>query len=321
MTSVSADNETAEATPLGALHAKIIVKEQGHSAHVFIGSPNATDAAYGGNVEILVELIGGRSALGIDTLLGDLAKVLEPCQIQGDRALSETDELQATLDELLRDGALANLELRLTGQEEEDCLLDLTSRTPFLSDNLDLRATIELLSRPGHALEVNAGDPIETTFGVVPIADITPFLVLRMDLQGLTTSVSGSTVVRAELIGDPPGRFDAVIARQVNSPARFRKFLFLLLGMSGGGVPPWFKEGAELAGTGSTEQLRVLLEFGVFEALARALATNPTAIDDLARLVDRLRTSDAGRRTLPEGFDELWASVADARTLMLKAHP
>jgi hypothetical protein len=315
MTSVSADTEAAEASPLGALHAKIIVKELGQRAHLFVGSPNATDAAYGGNIEILVEMIGGRVALGIDTLLGDLAKVLEPCQIQGGQALTEAENLQATLEELLREGAIATLALSLTGKSDETYLIDLSSRTSLIPADLELRATIELLSRPGHALEVPAGSPLRISFGVVPIADITPFLVLRIDLQGPTTSVSGSTVVRAQLIGDPPGRFDAVIARQVNSPAKFLRFLFLLLGVTGGGTPPWLQANGKPAYDGGATQLPALLDLGVFEALARALATNPSALDDLGRLVDRLRSTDAGRSTLPEGFDELWSAVTDARTL------
>jgi hypothetical protein len=322
MTSVSADTDANDASPLGALHAKVIVKEVGQRAHLFVGSPNATDAAYGGNIEILVELIGGRSALGIDTLLGDLAKVLEPCQIMGGQVLSETEELQVTLDELLREGAIATWQLSLTGQGDEGYLLDLSSQSAIVPAGMEVRATLELLSRPGYALEVPPGDPLEVSFGVVPIADITPFLVLRIDLQGLMTSVSGSTVVRAQLIGDPPGRFDAVIARQVNSPAKFLRFLFLLLGIAGGGTPPWFQTIDDQSGELGTTQLPALLELGVFEALARALATNPTALDDLGRLVERLRTTDAGRSALPEGFDELWSAVTDARSLSTQGtHP
>jgi hypothetical protein len=59
-----------------------------------------------------------------------------------------------------------------------------------------------------------------------------------------------------------------------------------------------------------------LIELGVFEALTRALVASPSALDDLGRLVDRLRTTEAGQRTLPEGFDELWEAVSEARSLI-----
>ncbi|WP_207919951.1 phospholipase D family protein, partial [Micromonospora sp. KC207] len=41
---------------LHGLHAKVYVVEKGHQARVLLGSANATDAAFSGNVELLVEL-------------------------------------------------------------------------------------------------------------------------------------------------------------------------------------------------------------------------------------------------------------------------
>lgn len=48
---------------LAGLHAKLFVVERNRRAHLFIGSANATDAAFRGNVEVLVELVGGASRL------------------------------------------------------------------------------------------------------------------------------------------------------------------------------------------------------------------------------------------------------------------
>ncbi len=47
------------------LHAKLYVAERSKRAHVFVGSANATDAAFSGNVEVLCELVGGHSKLGV----------------------------------------------------------------------------------------------------------------------------------------------------------------------------------------------------------------------------------------------------------------
>ena len=65
--------DPADQQILAGLHAKIYVIERNRRAHVFIGSANATDAAFGGNVEILVELVGGATKLGVDTFLGSEA--------------------------------------------------------------------------------------------------------------------------------------------------------------------------------------------------------------------------------------------------------
>lgn len=58
---------------------------------------------------------------------------------------------------------------------------------------------------------------------------------------------------------------------------------------------------------------------GVFELLVRALAVNPTAIDRLASIVDRLAQRDQGRQVLPPGWHELWSTVAAARQLLQQA--
>lgn len=311
------DDAEERPTPnLGELHAKVIVAERGQRAHVYVGSANATGAAFGGNVEILVELRGGRTALGIDATLADLAKVTEPCQIEGGREPGEADELQRAVDDLLRDAALSDMELHVTPAGEAAWQVAIASAVPLVSGSANARVTVELLSRPGYALEASAGLPLAGSFDDVSTPDVTPFVVVRVELDGTTTKATGATVVRATLFGDPPGRLDSVIARQVDTPAKFLRFLFLLLGMAGGGIPSWLQSTGDDAKDGSSDRVIDLIELGVFEALTRALVSSPATLDDLGRLVDRLRTTEAGQRTLPEGFDELWEAVRDARSII-----
>jgi hypothetical protein len=307
------EGDADQPAALGDLHAKVMVSEHGRRAYVFVGSANATGAAFGGNIEILVELRGGRAQLGIDATLDHLSKVTESCQIEGGRLPGEADELQRELDDLLRDAALSGIEVHVSADGEAAWRLDLTSATPLIGSGGTTRMTVELLSRPGFAFECTAGGALDGSFASVPTPDVTPFVVLRAELGGPTQTVSGATVVRARLIGDPPGRLDAVIARQVDTPAKFLRFLFLLLGMAGGAIPPWLQAASGTEGDGSTDRTVDLVDLGVFEALTRALVTSPAALGDLARLIERLRATEAGRNTLPEGFDELWASVSEAR--------
>jgi hypothetical protein len=304
---------------LGDLHAKVVVTERARRAHLFVGSANATGAAYGGNVEIVVELIGGTKSLGIDTILRDLGPVLEPCQIVGGRDRTETEELQRVLDDLLRDAALVELRLHPTASDDGVFDVRVEAGAALLSAGLEGSATIELLSRPGHALPVPAGAPTVGSFTEVPLADITPFVVLRLTLQGQSITLSGGTVLRGELVGDPPGRLDAVIARQVDSPSKFLRFLFLLLSLAGA-LPPWLRAALARTDGQTTGPADVrLLEMGVFEAVTRALAVSPAALDDLERLVERLRATDAGRAALPDGFDELWGAVTEARDAVARS--
>lgn len=315
ITSVGGDDDQAGSS-LGDLHAKVVITERARQAHLFVGSANATGAAFGGNIEILVELAGGPARLGIDATLDDLAKVLEPCKVDGDKSPSEADELRKDLDDLLRDAATAVLELRPNAEAENGFRVDVTSAKPLLPSGHEGRATVELLSRRGYALEVPAGAALNGAFTGVALADITPFVVLQVELQGATQRVEGATVIRAALVGDPHGRLDALIARQVDSPAKFLRFLFLLLGLAKGGVPRWFQQAIAGESSGLANHSRDLIELGVFEALTRALVVNPSALDDLGGLVERLRSTEEGRATLPPGFDELWAAVVEARRLV-----
>ncbi|RMH67298.1 MAG: hypothetical protein D6683_17945, partial [Actinomyces sp.] len=55
---------------LAGLHAKVYAYDTGDRSHVFVGSANATTAAFSTNVEVLAELIGPTSAIGVDRILG-----------------------------------------------------------------------------------------------------------------------------------------------------------------------------------------------------------------------------------------------------------
>ncbi len=56
---------------------------------------------------------------------------------------------------------------------------------------------------------------------------------------------------------------------------------------------------------------------GVLELVLRALSDKPSALADLDRLVQRLRSTDEGQRVLPEGFEDLWAVVRQARSVLM----
>ena len=57
------------------LHAKVFVIERARLAHVFVGSANATEAAFNGNVEFLCEIVGQVAKFGVDSLVG----MMPPC--------------------------------------------------------------------------------------------------------------------------------------------------------------------------------------------------------------------------------------------------
>lgn len=312
------EDASSEASPPGpkvelfvGLHAKAYVLDRRSGSHLFIGSANATEAAFGGNVEMLVEFEGPRPKLGVDALLGEnsplrgltlqfdpVGNVEAPPDEAADYALEHSLRLLAAnrylADVVLIENHSPNdlsqlYGIRLSAQEQTAVPTEMT-------------ATVTLLTRPANAAAV-PGEPV--FFDRLTLTDITPFIVIRVTDQ---RGVNASTVVTAELRGDVAGRHDAVVAGQLADRAAFLKLLSLLLAIEGGdgvfsfeslntGAGGWAEDGS-----------------GLFETLVKAIGVEHDGLADVRRIVEHLQEADRERpngapSVLPDGFDELWKSV------------
>lgn len=290
-----------ESGVLTGLHAKLYVVEYDHQARVYVGSANATDAAFDGNVEILVEMAGSKHRFGIASMVGPdapFAEILEP--------YSRSDETPQDADwemtELVRRVAATPLVATVTA-DGDHYRLDVSSsdRLPRFDDTT--RITIELVTVPGRAMNLAGGGKVDVAFGGVRLTQITPFLAVHATGRA---GARHSAVLVATLVNDPDDRLDVILAKQIDSPEKFLRFIALLLGLiRGDGLVPGE------AGSG-TAQWQTGLGAGVFELLVRALVDHPDALTTLGRLVERMRRTEAGRRNLPTGFDVLWTEIEAA---------
>ena len=284
--------------------------EAARQVRLLLGSANATHAGLeGGNVGLLVEMLGRPKHMAIDHLIGpdaDFAAILERYETTGGVPEPPEETLGREIERHLRRLASKPLRAEVTPTGDGWCEQVRGTEDLQLPEHCSLK--VRLLTLEGTAVTQN-GDRVLAGFDNLVIADITPFVVLELCADDGTTSVERTTVVRAELVGDPAGRFDEVIARQVDTPEKFLRFLALLLGLGdldtvaageGTGVGSW-----TFGPLGST---------GVFELLVRAVADRPDAIDDLSRLIDRLQTTEQGRAVLPEGFLDLWEAITEAQS-------
>lgn len=301
LASVPPDGAEPTQALLSGLHAKVYVVEKGQRARLFVGSANATDAAFSGNVELLVELEGSKWKVGIDSLVGKDAAfraILEPYNRQ---APQEEDSAELALEHLLRD--LATVPMAAAVEPDPPSMSLLLTSEDAIDAPANVRITAELLTKPGQARQLVAGEPVRVSYENLAVVDITPFVVLRASAGGKERT----TVIRVRLVGDPPGRLDEVLAAQVNTPEKFLQFLSLILGLVDGlslqPAPTTKGNGAWGSGTGA----------GVFELLVRSLVDRPAALADLARLVERLRATEQGRGLLPEGFAAIWDAVDEVR--------
>lgn len=291
---------------LSGLHAKVYVVEKGHQARVLLGSANATSAAFDGNVELLVELVGGRTQWGIGALLGPMAafrEVLEPYERQN---VAEPDPEADRLRNLVRD--LAAIPLLATVMPEADSYRLRVTSQETVPNVPGVRITAQLHTRRGEASVLASGQPVDAEFAGLALVDITPFVIVSAE----DNSGREQTVILATLVSDPVHRLDHVIAQQIDTPEKFLRFLLLMLGLGTDAAAMVSGDTGEAGAWRSSGT-------GIFELLLNALVDRPQQLDDLARLVSRLEASGDGRRLLPPGFTELWQVVTQARPAMTKA--
>lgn len=292
------------------LHAKITIVERARRAHVMIGSANATSAAYGGNVEFVTELVAGATKLGVAAMMaGDstdgeqppFRAMLQP-YTRSDISQPDEDDERRRLENHLR--ALAETVFATNVVPDGNTYsLQLRSERP-VPLRADHTLDLELLTRPGHAHRLAEAGPCDLVFEGVPLADVTPFVALHLTGPDGTTL---GTIVHSRLLHDPPERLDTVLARQVDTPEKFLRFVSLLLGLADPDAlwAQGFAAGQIGAGSGAVVRPRTAL----LELVLHALADRPEALRDLDGLVGRLRHTDTGRSTLPDGFEELWDAV------------
>jgi len=310
---------------LSGLHAKLYVVERNRRAHVFIGSANATDAAWGGNDELLVEIVGKTGTFGVSATLGaagggtgtsGFGQILLPYSIGEGTEPSDEDELRRALENALRDLASLNYTATVEGEHEQPLLWVQSDEQIRSAASLpaDAELTVELQTLVAQPHVQPFGVRLDHRWQLSQVEEITPFLVLRLASGSGSNRVEVSSVVMARLVGDPTDRLDRILARRIGTPEAFLRFILLLLAMAG--RASWFPEGSD---GGSFGAFNIGENgSGLLEAVLAALASTPGAIDDIDRLVKRLTTTEQGRQVLPPGWAEFWPSVVEARSRLVK---
>jgi len=300
-------DEERAAGDLSGLHAKMVIVERGHRAHLFLGSANATYAAHTGNVEFVVEVIRGKKKYGIDAHLSEITgfgSLLEEYS-QQTPLIDAQEELRFELENLVR--AIAALPWTVTAAAAGDDSYTLVIASGAALPATGARISLELVTLRGEAKSIAPIAVAEVTLTGVALPDITPFLLISVDKDG----ARAATVVPGHLVNDPHDRLDAVLARQVDTPEKFLRFLLLVLGLSNEPGPA-AGGGGDAGGATWTSTRGPAL----FELIARALADSPSVLEDLTAIVDSLSRTEKGLAVMPEGFLDLWSTVQEAQKLV-----
>ncbi len=296
------------------LHAKVYVAERARLAHLYIGSPNATEGGFNGNVEFLCQLVGPVAKYGVDALVGENAPMralLTPHVPSETPETDESDKVGRALQDLLMDIA-ADVGFRTIVTKAPDgwapCITA-DSELPHMPDGTTV--TIAAHNRPAETYTLRPGEPVAVELPTREIADITPFLQLTAGRADGGMVIERSTVICSRLEGEQADRYSEIFARQIDTPEKFLRLLTLLMGFGSGGVI-----GVRSGTGGWAEGWSAGAGAGVLELLARALSENPDSIDHLATIIDHVRASARGTAILPPGWDDVWIPALEARRAM-----
>ena len=317
---------------LAGLHAKLFLFENGGDARLFTGSANATAAAFGLNVEVLVELFGKKKDCGIASLLG-----------------SEDHPRLETLRSLLQeytppDGPIPDghpmKELERRAERLARVLgaarLTATVREVDAEQRWDVTLSGEIPEIPGSAavtvwpatLSPEAAQPIMgpatdqgesggladgiATFRGMSFEALTGFFAFEISLREGPHSVRQRFAVTAELFGAPQDRKERLLRSLLKDRRRVLRLLLLILMDEGADVSS-FVEAAGDKDAGSQEPFGGWREAALLEALLQSLSRSPDRIDEAARLITDLAKTPEGRDLLPDGLSEIWEPVWQAR--------
>jgi hypothetical protein len=309
--SAAADQEPPTAR---GLHAKCYVAEAGSKAHVWTGSANATTAGFNGNVEFLVELVGSKSKLGIDSLFENddgktsFGDMLEELAASPSSSTVDEDERSfvGAVDEV-RAALVGTIAATVTPEGDGYLLTVSSSRDVTLPKGVTV-ACWPVTLEAGHSRSVSSGS-LSHSFSVA-LESITSFIAFHV-AQDAGGGFEDTFVLNLPLAGAPADRRERLLRAVIQDRDRFVRYLLLLLA----------SEGVELA-----EQMTIVNgkpgqvnarhadeTGGLLESLLRTLDRDPERLDHVARLVDDVRTQPDAGRLLPERFDEVWAPIWSAR--------
>ncbi len=308
---------------LSDLHAKLFVADAGWKAHVWTGSANATEAAFGKNVEFLVELQGKKSRCGIDAVLAEQPGVPSLRQLLIDydpgREPVGTDPVEQELEAQLRAARRALIRAHVVG-----CLEPVGEGT----FRLVLRADGEVDTETWQGTEVSCwpitlqdrnaaivalgegGNGVIATFDCLSFEAITPFIAFRLIACVGERTRGAELVLKVPLRNVPTDREQRLLQMLLNNEADVVRYLLFLL-LEGDG------EGTTLLDRFSRSMEQELTErpdglaesVPLLEALLRALHREPQKLEQVRRLIDDLNQTPEGRAMLPAELDKVWGPI------------
>ncbi len=314
----AAELDEEESSELTGLHAKLFLLEHGRRlkrATLWTGSANATNAAFGNNVEFLVALHGDRKHIGIDRLLpsdmengiGKLLMPFEPAEADAEESLRE--ELDEQLEQVQRELAAVAWQADVEACADE-WALRLSGNVAALPDGivLGIRPISLQESYTRHFLEVPRFEEVEPLiWSPISFTALTSFFAFTLSIKVDKTKVNRYFVLNVPLLNAPENRQAHIVRNLLSDSNAVLRYLRLLLADS-----PLALLSADAWTTSETvgsDGTGVLGSAELFESLVKALAQQPDRLPAIARIIDILQ--DTPDR-LPLDLLTIWKPIWQA---------
>lgn len=313
----SGTTATDENESLQGLHAKLFVTDRGWNASVLTGSFNATNSAFGRNVEFMVELIGKRSRFGVDAFLAQqkgetrFADLL--CEYRPDAEAVKPDPVLKELDELLtsfrRDIIIREPLLRVSRDGDESFSLTLEFSKP-----LTLSAEITAHCRP-ITLQETAAKPLgtNTVFIGLGYPQLTPFMTIELSASRGSIERRQSFVMNLPLLDAPTDRLERALASALGNKDQLLRYILFMLSVEDDAGGPSIASLRALAADGTASNDAPVVHACLFETLLRALHRDPAQLDRVQKLIKDLERAPAGTDLLSAEFQAIWKPLWEAR--------
>ncbi|WP_423918958.1 phospholipase D family protein [Candidatus Poriferisodalis sp.] len=288
--------------PLVGLHAKVFAFEDKGRARLFVGSANATWAAFNSNVEILVELVGPTAVLGIDRLCGgteDERGLRDLFNTYGGPEPVDNPSEAASLVSARRAIARLPIEGFVTESGTEWAVTYRSAEPVPVVDGTEIHCWP--LASAGNRRRVAMGKPFEVRFET-SLEAISGFLAFELAHEDSTLT---GFVMPVPLVDVPEHRERFLLRALVGNAERFLRYLLALLDEDSGQMD--LLEAVERVGADASGDGHGAASLPVLEKLLRTMRRDPAKLAGLHPLVSDLAEDGA----LPPGFAELWAAIYD----------
>ena len=275
-------------------------------ARLFLGSANATGAAFDRNIEILLELIGSIDVLGIDRLCdgSDDEPGLRSLFYDYRRSCTDNDPNDRPSVDNWRQ-TIARLSYKGQVTESGDGLTVTYRTTEPMPEPTNVTIHCWPLTVSGNRRRLAPGRPLEERFET-SLENLSGFLAFELaDTEGELSRF----VVPVPLAGVPERRDRELLRSLIGNAERFFRYLMALL-EEDPGQPSLIDTITRISGDDSQDGDDEPISLPVLEQLLRTMRRDPDKLAELHPLVSDLAADDA----LPAGFAELWEMIHQVAT-------